>query len=84
MNLIGTVTKMPFMIREIFISEWTLSLSTAQSQLVLDFLEAFTFLLTRFLYKSYKSVIYLTDYSLPYPEATFLWENVWYFNSEIA
>ena len=26
MNLIGTVTKMPFMIREIFISEWTLSL----------------------------------------------------------
>ena len=26
MNLIGTVTKKPFMIREIFISEWTLSL----------------------------------------------------------
>ena len=28
MNLIGTVTKMPIMIREIFISEWTLSLNT--------------------------------------------------------
>ena len=27
MNLIGTVTEMPFMIREFFISEWTLSLS---------------------------------------------------------
>ena len=27
MKLIGIVTKMPFMIREIFISEWTLSLS---------------------------------------------------------
>ena len=33
MNPIGAVTKMPFLIREIFISEWTLSLRLSQSSL---------------------------------------------------